>query len=80
MNHTDYDEIMLMCPPADAAQQRRIGITEVTPAEGMIKVKCEACGNEVWLGVKLQAERAKCKQAKVICYECGLRQFGKVSA
>lgn len=67
---------LLLCLPAERADQQRMGIKAYLPSPGAKVDQCEQCGIAVWVGDRQQAYKRANPRARVLCPLCMIRLAG----
>src|SRR6185369_5233718 len=68
---------ILACPPAEKAEQLKLGIVGFTPTPEMQKGFCSQCQMTIWIGPKALEFLGKYTAAKVLCFGCARGAAGE---
>jgi hypothetical protein len=71
----EFDVVILACPPADQAEQIKVGIIGFEAGPGSEFTPCEKCGMSVVIGRKQREFRRANEHALVLCLSCMLLNF-----
>lgn len=69
---------ILACPPISAEALRRIGLLEAKAAPYSVQMKCQRCGEPVWVGPRQQLSLKHMPEPVILCFECIARSQTKV--
>lgn len=66
------NNVILTCPPADAAKRRELGIVAFAPGADMTQGGCEKCGAKILISKIILDLKAGNPEARIFCFACAL--------